>query len=336
MSWTIVWTAALTLPALARAEPPLASQYQPNLAMDSCEATSRAAGFLVASQVRAGGEESLGWSWVVGGNQVAPNLTGLISLSLLEAHQAAGNEPALRAAWRYAEGRLAAEADLATPFKPDVELLARLSQATGDPVYLAAARELWSRVVAVSPDGRAEVARIARARAGAPALVGFDVALTLRAALALGEQAYAQQLAEEVIRRSAEWYLPAKDPRFSLVSAAALVPALERLDAARHAPVVARFRRDLLQAQQPSGAWLANETQPSAYAVMALGASPLADEREAAQRGLLWLRTSMLQAGSYAAFNDFMPEPFVGEVISAVHAEALSALAADCQRARGK
>ncbi len=335
--WTIGALAVLTFAPAAQAQEALASQYRPNLGMTSCEAVARAAGFLVDSQVCTDHGDGLGWSWVVGQAEVAPNLTGLISLSLLEASAATGDERFLRAAWRYAEGRLASAATAragATPFKPDVELLARLSQATGDPVYRQAAHELWAAVRAVSPDGAAEVERMARARDAVPALLGFDAALTLRAALALDERAYAFQVADEAIRRSARWYLPARDPRFSLVSAAALVPALERLDAARYARVIARFRADLRLAQRESGAWLANETQPSAYAALALLASPVAEEREAGERGLAWLRAGMLRAGSYAAFNDFMPEPFVGEVISAVHAEVVSALAADCQRAR--
>jgi hypothetical protein len=313
----------------ARAEPGMAAQYQGNLSMSDCQAVQRAADFLSEAQVRTDGR-ALGWSWRVADGQVAPNLAGLISLALLDAHAANGHPGALRAAWRYAEGVMEELAGNRTPFKADVELLFRLGELTGDRVYQDAARELWRRLLARSPDGAREIARIARGRSGVPALLGFDAALGIRAALALGERAYAFQLADETLRRSASWYLPVKDPRFSLVSAAALTPALASLDEAHYRDAIRRFRADLTRAQAPSGAFWQNETQPSAYAVLALLDSPRAEERAAAERGLVWLRSTMLRDGSFAAFNDHMPEPFVGEVLSAVNAEVLAALSRAC------
>ena len=164
-----------------------------------------------------------------------------------------------------------------------------------------------------------------------PSLLGFDGALAIRAALAVGERVYAYQLADALVARSAQWYRPTKDLRFSLISAAALVPAMERLDTAHYACLVARFRADLTRLQTAEGSWLSNESQVTAYAVMALAKSPLAAQRDAAKRGAVWLKSTALKAGSFATFNDYMPEPFVGEVLHEVSAEALNALALVCR-----
>ena len=53
-------------------------------------------------------------------------------------------------------------------------------------------------------------------------------------------------------------------------------------------------------------------------------------QRRAARRAVEWLKSTMLNKGAFASYNDYMPEPFVGQVISEVHAEALSALSRAC------
>ena len=67
-----------------------------------------------------------------------------------------------------------------------------------------------------------------------------------------------------------------------------------------------------------------------AYAVMALLNSTLSKQRRAAERGVGWLKSTMLKKGAFASYNDYMPEPFVGQVVSEVHAEALSVLSRAC------
>ena len=146
----------------------------------------------------------------------------------------------------------------------------------------------------------------------------------------MDERQYAYQLADEVVRRSASWYLPKDDPRFTLVSAAALISVLETLDEAHFRPTLAKLRAGLTEAQTNSGAWLANETQPTAHAILALLYSPVAEERKAARQGIAWLRSTLLADGGLATYNDHMPEPFVGQVFTGVNAEALSAMAAAC------
>lgn len=322
---------SLASPSLAGSSG-IASQYKTNLDQDSCRAMSRAADFLVAVQKPAK-QGSVGWSWQVDRGPVSGNVAGLAALALLSANITSGEASYLAAARRYADGLVAGKGNWSTtnlPYKADIELLARLASATGNTGYRDAARAAFELIRERSPDGAREVSRIAHGRAKTPALLGFDVALAIRAATAVSERRYAYQLADAVLKRLADWYRPAKNPRFSLISVAALVGALEDLDAGHYQSRIERFRNDLVESQQPNGAWLLNETQPVAYAVMALAGGDPA-QRAAGQKGIDWLRSTMLKKGSYAAYNDFMPEPFVGLVISEVHAEALSALAQACR-----
>jgi hypothetical protein len=216
------------------------------------------------------------------------------------------------------------------PYKADIEFLSRLADVTKNDGYREAARKMFEVIREKSPKGGDEVARIARGRKRAMRLLGFDVALAIRAAHAVGEKRYAYQLADEVLQRMPAWYRLSKDPRFALVSSAALASALRAVDAGHYRKQIQRFRADLLRYQQKNGSFLVNETQPSAYAVMALMDSTYSRQRRAAKRAVKWLKSTMLKKGAFAAYNDYMPEPFVGQVISEVHAEALSALSRAC------
>lgn len=310
----------------------MAAQYKLNLDRDVCTAAEAAASFLVACQ-QPGEDGVAGWSWVVGQGEPSANVAGLASLGLLDAFDATGNQDYLRAVTRYAEGLLSRRDSFTVknlPYKSDIELLARLGRLNDDAAMQRAAAGLFALVQARSPSGADEVARIAAGRKAAPALLGFDVALAVRAAQAVGEDRYALQLADAVLGRRASWWLEKRDPRFSIVSAGALVAALDRLNPSHYARAIGNLRARLAALQADSGAWASNETQPTAYAVLALMGSKLAEERAAARRGALWLKSTMLKQGSFASYNDYMPEPFVGRVISEVNAEALSALSALC------
>ena len=327
----------LVLSYLFLVSPPLlagsmSKQYQPNLEMGVCKAMTRAADFLVKVQ-KPGEDGELGWSWVVGEGNPSANVAGLAALSLLDAHQVTGNGEYLKAATRYALGlmnRLVEFSGDNLPYKADIEFLSRLADVTKNDGYREAARKMFEVIRKKSPKGGDEVARIARGRKRAMRLLGFDVALAIRAAHAVGEKRYAYQLADEVLQRVSSWYRLSNDPRFALVSSAALAGALRAVDAGHYRSQIQRFRADLLRYQQKNGSFLVNETQPSAYAVMALIDSTHSRQRRAAQRAVNWLKSTMLKKGAFASYNDYMPEPFVGQVISEVHAEALSALSRAC------
>jgi len=322
----------LLVSSLAFAES-MASQYKPNLQRSFCEATEKAADFLVMSQMplRSG---KVGWSWVLGDGSHPDNIAGLAALGLLDAYAATGKDKYLAAARRYADGLVDGRSRYSAknlPYKADIELLARLGGMPQGDTYQQAAKDLQGLIQARSPEAAKEIDRIAAGRSAEPALLGFDAALAVRAATAAGERSYAYALADAVLGRLSTWYQPVKDPRYSLVSAASLVVALERLDAGRYRATVDRLREDLRAAQNQNGSWIENETQPSAYAAQGLWGSPAGADQEGALRALAWIKTTMLRSGGFAHYNDGMPEPFVGQMISEVNAEALSALAGACR-----
>ncbi len=316
----------------SRADSPMvASQYKDNFQQDACVAMTRAADFLVAVQKPAKSTK-VGWSWRVNDGQVSKNVSGLAARALLSAYEVSNEQRYLDAALRYADGLVAAKGTWSVdnlPYKADVEFLADIAHTTGRSVYRDAALMAFHLVKKRSPAGSKEVSRIAAGRAKTPALLGFDTALGIRAALAVSDRTYAYEMADDVIGRMDDWYKPTKNTRYSLLSGAALVVALSELDLGHYKAVVERFRKDLVKFQQANGAWLSNETQPTAYAIMAMvDGTPY--DRAVGLRGAHWFKSTMLEKGSYAVYNDYMPEPFVGQVISEVNAEALEALALVC------
>lgn len=322
---------AVGFPLLVRSDE-MASQYKPNIERKVCESARRAADFLVMAQIPSK-DGGVGWNWVLGDGSTPDNVAGLVALSLLDAYAATGEEKYLATARRYADGLVERASRFSSerlPFKADVELLARLGGMPQGERYARAATALFDALRARSPDGKAEVRRIQLGRASEPALLGFDAALAIRAAQAVGDRAYAYQLADSVLAVQTDWYRPRENARFSLVSAGALSLALERLDGGHYRKAIDRLRADLLAAQQQNGAFSENETQPSAYATLSLLTGLTERERRAGLLGLRWLKSTMLRAGAFAHYNDYMPEPFVGQVVSEVNAEVLSALTLAC------
>ena len=332
MLWVFFLYSAI--PTSSYAANQIAAQYQANLELEPCTMMKMAADFLLSSQKK-GLNGTLGWSWELKDDRVAHNTAGLISNALLDAFVVSGDQRYIDAAQSYAKGLLRQKEHWSPynlPYKADLELLARMFEVTKEASYQKAAREGFSVILERSSNPKSEVQRIAQGRRGSIGLLGFDVALTIRAAMVLGESGYAYGLADEVISRIPRWYRPQKDRRFSLVSAAVLVLALQQLDAGHYRKVINGFQDDLIQYQEKNGAWLFNETQPSAYAVLALIQDPSARARRALEKGMYWIQSTMLKPGAYASYNDYMPEPFVGAVLPQVHAEALLVLSQMCRQ----
>lgn len=282
----------------------------------------KAAGYLLATQLDTGD-----WAWDATARHRSDNYGGIVAESLLAAYEQTGNKNYLDAATAYANQlvqRAQAEPEL-LPYKPDIELLVRLTEVAGDERYAKAATSWFGRVTAISPTGRDEVQRIAISRNGTPDILGYDVAQAIRAALAVEQFDYAKQMADAVLASRSQWL---KNPGtvFGTISRAALLDALNLTDPKRYGATIAELTAALAREQDPSGTWCMNATQPTAYAVRAL--SNLGDQtaQQSASRGAEWLRGSMLKRGAWAHYNDGVPEPFVGDVISEVQAEALSAV----------
>jgi hypothetical protein len=274
------------------------------------------------------GKVRAGWEWEIGTGDAAPNASGLVAVALLDAFAVTGDAAHLAAAEAYG-GRVRAAMERAPgwrPFKPDIELLARLARLTSDARWQGAAEDAFRRVRAAAATGRDELARLVALRTGS-GLVGYDAALGIRAALALGERGWATELADAAVAGAGSSW-GREDDTHRVVSWGALLDVLSRLDRVRYARPIALLAEGLRLKQDAGGSWAQRETQPTAYAVLGLLSAGDAASRAAAMRGAAWLRASQLHAGGWADYNDGLPEPFVGAVIAGPAAEAVQALAA--------
>ena len=274
-------------------------------------------------------EAVIGWAWdQAGPPEPAPNVGGVVANALLDAYERRGNGATWISLTQYAHHLAEAHADPGRlPYKADIEFLARWGARAGDPAATELARELFVRLERTSPTGAQEYRRIAGGRADVPEIIGYDVALAIRAALAVDEVGYARDLAAAAVSAGAARLRDPSDS-FDVVAAGALASALGRLESPELVAARERLTGTLVAAQNHNGAWALNNTQATAYAVLALGRSADGPARDAATRGRRWLLQRQLEAGTWAAFHDGLPEPFVGPVLPLVEAETLSALVA--------
>lgn len=302
-------------------------------------AVRRAADALVLGQ-RDFDAAAASWSWHRGGDRPAPNTTGVIALGLVHAAATDGDGRTLSAARAWGDARLDDLFAWRDVFDPDVEALAALHALTGDARYRDGAREAFARRWS-GAEGEEVVGRLLMVRHRRPELVGYDAALTIRAAVAVGELDFAAEIADALLAARDAWDRAPSLPEVDVVGLsttgrASVLGALAALDDARSARglgprygrVVDGLMVWLVAAQSPAGEWAQRNTQATAYAVRALAAvdSPMA--REAAARGARWLGTTQLSDGHWASFNDGLPEPFVGDVVNEITAEVALALTA--------
>ncbi len=212
------------------------------------------------------------------------------------------------------------------PYKADIEFLARIGAAGLDDDATLFAATLFERVRRVSPTGAVEYRRIAAGRATAPEIIGYDISLSIRAALAVGERLYATQLADAAIQNGKLQLTDAGDS-YQVTSAGALVSAIAALERPGDGQILRRVAVSLVRAQSVIGSWAANNTQATAYSVLGLASVPRVTGAPAAvARGKQWLLDNQLESGAWAAYHDGLPEPFVGPIIPLAEAEALAAL----------
>jgi len=313
-------------PVAARAESmALPAQYAANQKGGEGRALSVVGDFLVAAQgnFRApgrAGEIKATWPFEKAQQVAAPNASGIVALSLVALHAKTGDQRALAAARAWGDARLAG-ASTEEMFDPDVEALAALASvlAQDGAKYRTAARAIFEARHG-GANGREIVERLFLVRRSAPSLVGYDAANVLRAAMAVGDHAKAREISEALEATAARWNV-AQEHGYHLTSRAAV---LEALVVARIAiPLATTLREQVLSSQGADGSWGTRNTQPTAYSVRALFA---AGDTAAAQKGLGFLRTTQLKSGGWGTFNDFLPEPFVGETVYEVSAEVLLSL----------
>jgi hypothetical protein len=318
----VVTTLSLLFPLDAQAYG-LGTPIDPRLA----HIVGSASDFLVKNQLPSGG-----WTWREGKGPEGVNFSGLVAESLLAAYEQTDDPKYRDAAERYARKLVERyQAYMrARPYKPDIEFLVRVTEVTGQTQYAEVARRWFDNIMLLAPSGAQEVGRIAKGRATISNIVGYDVALGIRAAIAVEAYDYAVQLARAVLNSKAHWLTKPRET-YGTISRAALLDALSLLGARKFTRTIELFRSQLIAEQHANGSWCTNETQATAYAVRALDGQGLSS-KSAAQRGLEWLGQTVLGRGAWAHYNDGLPEPFVGDVLTGVQAEAISAIIMTNQR----
>ncbi len=294
----------------------------PSLA--GAEAIERASLRLVSAQQDTADVQAT-WTWKREGKTAAPNTAGVVALSLVRAWEKKGSKSAQAAALRWGDARIADLAAWRELYDPDAEALAELGRVSGKAAYSKAAGQVFDRRWAEATPEEA-LGRLLQVRKSTPSIVGYDVALVIRAAKAVGRVEFAAGLARKTLATPAVWKAEKEGKGWATTSRAAMLGALAGLSGKDLAAARARLASSLVKAQGADGSWATRNTQATAYSVSALASQK--DAAEAVARGRTWLTRTQLKDGSWAAFHDGLPEPFVGDVMHEVTAEVLLALAA--------
>jgi hypothetical protein len=261
------------------------------------------------------------WEWQVGDGVSAPNTGGVVAVALTTSPQSCQVDETLL---EYARARVDDHQNGLFLYDPDVEALVRISERLGRPELRTVAHEAFQRrYEGANPD---EVVARWRLMLHRGVLIGYDAALAIRAAMAVGERQFAIGLADETIRTYQSWCLADDTSGEVTISKGAMLEVLSELDAQRYAKPIEHWTHDLILTQGRDGSFVFHNTQATAYALAGLSrsAEPLA--QIAVARGQRWLASTQLRDGSWASYNDHLPEPFVGPRINEVMAEALLAL----------
>lgn len=273
-------------------------------------------------------EEVPGWPWTVETTRPAANIGGVVGLTLLSAYERSPDPATWVTLVQYSHSlRDAYAPEDVIPFKADIEFLARVAEAGLDESARSFASALFDRIQRISPTGADEHQRISDGRAKIPAVIGYDIALSIRAALAVGERRYAEQLADAALAADQLSLRDAEDT-FEVTSVGALLHAIASLERADDGPSIQRAAQQLIGAQANGGSWAMDNTQATAYAVLGLASVESPRTAAAVSRGKRWLLGRQLRSGGWASYHDGLPEPFVGPVIPLAEAEALAAVLA--------
>jgi hypothetical protein len=227
---------------------------------------------LLATQGPNSGLIPYNWEWVAGdGNYNNKNLQGITAAGLLAAFEKTGNRAFLtgaKNAGNILKQRYAAKPN-DRPYAQDVEFLVQLYKDTKDKSYLDTARN-WYKVVTVNFTAEANVNRLITARAS---MAGWDIAAHIRAANAAGFKDYARDMADETIRRAADWVnKPSGGWDYTSLSYGSLLWALHEIGGDfRNHVTIDSYRNYLSANQTDNGSW-DDDYQTTAYIILGLEA----------------------------------------------------------------
>jgi len=315
---SILLLGAALLPAPAAAgQQPVPEHYARNLRRPLEDRLCEAVRALARVQVGAS------WEWIEGSGQVALNSAGVVAVGLAQSAEQCGGREALR---RYVVAQAARHRAGDFLFDPDVEALALAARLPGWGEYAAVARDAFERRHGPA-SGEEIVGRLFMVRGQSP-IVGYDAALAIRAALAVGDRKKAIEIADAAVAAVPRWGEGRRPDRQGFLTSArgALLEALAMVDPARYRKPAQDLIHHLVLSAGSDGSWNLRNTQPTAYAVRGLSRWQEPAAQAAAERGRRWLRLTQLGDGTWATFNDWLPEPFTGDRIPGVTAEAMLAL----------
>jgi hypothetical protein len=262
------------------------------------------------------------WEWLVGDGNTYLNIHGVTATGLLAAYEKTKHRKYLNAAiaagnvlvQRYHELGLNGYTWDDRPYSGDIEFLAWLSRASHNPLYGNVAVS-WYGIVPANKTAAQQVDRFITTRLS---LSGWDLASQIRAAMAVGQGAYAKAMAEELIRRSGEWVgIPYGGWDYTTLSYASLLWALDQVGGFHEE--IAAYRTALINAQQSDGSW-DEDYQETAYAIIGLVAVRGKGSMDALYKAATFLVNSQADLGGWVLEG-------YGE-LSEVDSEAVISLAA--------
>jgi hypothetical protein len=304
----------------ALAAPTLPANYADNLKQAPGDQICRGARSLSRAQGDfrgSGGLTRATWEW--------PNAGGIIATALIRSIGSASGCNSHEAIARFADARVAEHTRGEFLYDPDIEALAAATEVLKSPAYARVAREAFEKRYE-GATGR-EIFERWFAIHRDPTIIGYDVALAVRAGIAAGDLSKAREIADAAVSAVPRWGEGIDHNGWLATSRGALLDALTRLDPDRYLLARRDLTHHLMLTQGSDGSWSGRNTQATAYAVLGLSMSGDPYATAAADRGRTWLRLTQLSGGSWAMFNDLLPEPFVGEIFSEVTAEAILAVA---------
>ncbi|MCC6748669.1 MAG: hypothetical protein IT371_13495 [Deltaproteobacteria bacterium] len=296
----------------------------------------------VAAQGRYRGGLKDSWEWQLGTRRSAPNITGVSAHGLLAAHRITRLKEHEDSALRAADALVAAyDAGWKgnRPYTQDLEFLVAAGY------VVDAAR--WFRVLSQNYTPAGYVDHLIRHRGGQGLvnMAGWDAASAIRAAVAVGDVAYARGMLERVVERRGAWDLYGAGDAQRLSHASLLWAIAVFKGRSRLSPEVEQFTqaslRALVGSQSPAGAWETELggrlcTQTTAYAV--LGLAGHAQGRGAAARGRRWLLHVAEKDQRYFVGGRIWAATYrrdgrpMGPYVSEIQSEVLQALASGTRR----
>lgn len=275
------------------------------------------------------------WEWEIGSGQTCWNVGGVTAVGLLAAYERARQPAYLEGARLHGSTLREKYRTIVTddpegaewedrPFSADVEFLMRLSRDSRQRSFGTLAKS-WHRIITSNRTAGENVDRLVDARLS---LSGWDVASQIRAAIDVGQQRYARDMAHRLLERRADWEgVPLGGYDYTVLSHASLLDAFARAPwgSARVRAAILELRGLVLSAQSEDGSWQ-QDPQLTAYAVMGLEAAQhwhgkRRESRRALAMAFAFLRDTQLDSGGWGS-------PEYGES----NAEVLTAVA----RLRGR